>query len=132
MYSRADIEPPPSSSGDATDPKSLFPFLMATIFVGVAMVLMESLKGSQVILWTSRGDRIEPLSSWNAVPFWAAYLVLMLLYFTLLGELYKDVDDDKALQNFRKAILLAKTQSDQRTIQKKIDLLTRQKPGGNA
>ena len=44
-------------------------------------------------------------------------------YFTLLGELYKNVDRDKAKQSFEKALALAKTQTDKQTIQKKIDLL---------
>ncbi|MEP6950293.1 MAG: sigma-70 family RNA polymerase sigma factor [Ginsengibacter sp.] len=44
-------------------------------------------------------------------------------YFTLLGELYKDTDNNKAKQNFQKALLLAKTQTDKQTIQKKIDNL---------
>jgi RNA polymerase sigma factor (sigma-70 family) len=42
-------------------------------------------------------------------------------YFTLLGELYTDIDNKKAKQNFQKAFLLAKTQTDRNTIQKKID-----------
>jgi len=44
-------------------------------------------------------------------------------YFTLLGELYTDIDNNKAKQNFQKAISLAKTQTDKQTIQKKIDKL---------
>ena len=44
-------------------------------------------------------------------------------YFTLLGELYKDIDNDKANKNFQKALLLAKTQTDKQTIQKKITSL---------
>jgi len=42
-------------------------------------------------------------------------------YFTLLGELYIDIDDKKANENFKKALLMAKTQTDKQTIQKKID-----------
>ena len=42
-------------------------------------------------------------------------------YFTLLGELYTDIDNKKAKQNFQKALSLAKTQTDKQTIQKKID-----------
>ena len=42
-------------------------------------------------------------------------------YFALLGELYTDIDNSKAKQNFQKAILLAKTQADKQIIQKKID-----------
>jgi RNA polymerase sigma-70 factor (ECF subfamily) len=44
-------------------------------------------------------------------------------YFTLLGELYKDIDKGKAKQNFQKALSLAKTQTDIHTIQKKIENL---------
>jgi RNA polymerase sigma factor (sigma-70 family) len=44
-------------------------------------------------------------------------------YFTLLGELYKDIDNKIAKQNFQKAFSLAKTQTDKQTIQKKIDSL---------
>ncbi len=45
-------------------------------------------------------------------------------YFTLLGELYKDIDNKIAKQNFQKAFSLAKTQTDKQTIQKKIDSLS--------
>ncbi len=41
-------------------------------------------------------------------------------YYTLLGELYTGIDNEKALQNFQKAFELAKTVTDKRTIQKKI------------
>lgn len=44
-------------------------------------------------------------------------------YFVLLGELYKDVDPEKARQNLEKAISLAKTSTDKRTIQMKLDEL---------
>ncbi len=44
-------------------------------------------------------------------------------YFTLLGELYVGIDNNKAKQNFDKALSLAKTQTDRQTIQKKIDSL---------
>jgi len=44
-------------------------------------------------------------------------------YFTLLGELYKDTDPDKAIENFNKAIALAKTNTDKRGIQRKINQL---------
>jgi RNA polymerase sigma-70 factor (ECF subfamily) len=44
-------------------------------------------------------------------------------YFTLLGELYMDIDNEKAKQNLQKAISLAKTQTDKQTIQKKIDII---------
>jgi RNA polymerase sigma factor (sigma-70 family) len=42
-------------------------------------------------------------------------------YFTLLGELYKDIDNNKAKLNFQKAFALAKTQADKQTIQKRVD-----------
>lgn len=45
-------------------------------------------------------------------------------YFTLLGELYKEIDNKKAKENFQKAISFAKTQTDKQTIQKKIDKLS--------
>ena len=44
-------------------------------------------------------------------------------YFTLLGELYWDIDKAKAKENFQKAFLLAGTKTDRQTIQKKIDRL---------
>lgn len=44
-------------------------------------------------------------------------------YFTLLGELYTDLDNRKAKQNFQKALSLARTPTDQRIIQRKIDQL---------
>ncbi len=44
-------------------------------------------------------------------------------YWTLLGVLYTDIDNEKAKQHFQKALLLAKTQPDKQTIQKKIDTL---------
>ena len=44
-------------------------------------------------------------------------------YFSLLGELYTAVDNEKAKQNFRKALSLAKTTADKHSIQKKIDKL---------
>ena len=46
-------------------------------------------------------------------------------YFLLLGVLYSDIDDAKANKNFRKALLLAKTQTDKQTIQKRIDQLSK-------
>lgn len=45
-------------------------------------------------------------------------------YFALLGELYSDIDNLKAKQNFLQAHSLAKTQADKQSIQKKIDLLS--------
>jgi RNA polymerase sigma factor (sigma-70 family) len=44
-------------------------------------------------------------------------------YFTLLGELYTDIDNKKAKEHFEKAITLAKTKTDKQVIQKKIDKL---------
>ena len=44
-------------------------------------------------------------------------------YFTLLGELYKDNDNQKAKENFRIAFLLAKTLIDKQIIQNKLDRL---------
>jgi RNA polymerase sigma factor (sigma-70 family) len=42
-------------------------------------------------------------------------------YFTLLGELYKDIDDKKAKESLQKALSLAKTATDKETIQSKIN-----------
>jgi len=42
-------------------------------------------------------------------------------YFTLLGELYKGINDVKAKENFTKALSIAKTQADKQTILKKLD-----------
>ncbi|GAA5520646.1 hypothetical protein LQ318_02845 [Aliifodinibius salicampi] len=44
-------------------------------------------------------------------------------YYTLLGELYKDTETQKAKQYFQKALSLAKTQTDKQTILGKIDKL---------
>jgi RNA polymerase sigma factor (sigma-70 family) len=44
-------------------------------------------------------------------------------YFTLLGELYKGIDDVKAKENFTKALSIAKTQADKQTILQKLDRL---------
>lgn len=44
-------------------------------------------------------------------------------YFTLLGELYKDIDGEKAKKNLLKELQLAKSQADKQTIQVKIDRL---------
>jgi len=44
-------------------------------------------------------------------------------YFMLLGELYSDIDNEKAKQNFETALALAKTLTDKQTIQKRIDKL---------
>ena len=42
-------------------------------------------------------------------------------YFTLLGELYKEIDDAQAKLQLQNAVLSAKTDTDRLTIQKKID-----------
>lgn len=44
-------------------------------------------------------------------------------YFTLLGELYSGIDNDKAKENLQKAMALAKMHTERQTIQKKIDSL---------
>lgn len=44
-------------------------------------------------------------------------------YFTLLGELYSDIDNIKAKESFEKAFSIAKTQTDKQTIRKRIDSL---------
>jgi RNA polymerase sigma factor (sigma-70 family) len=44
-------------------------------------------------------------------------------YFTLLGELYTGVDNKKAKQNFQKALPLARTLMDKKTIQNKMENL---------
>ncbi len=44
-------------------------------------------------------------------------------YFALLGELYKDIDNKKAKENFQKALTLAKRKTDKQTIEKQIALL---------
>jgi RNA polymerase sigma-70 factor (ECF subfamily) len=44
-------------------------------------------------------------------------------HFALLGELYTDIDNNKAKQNFERALALAKTAADKNAIQKKIDKL---------
>jgi RNA polymerase sigma factor (sigma-70 family) len=44
-------------------------------------------------------------------------------YFTLLGELYREIDSNKARQNFQKALSLAKTKTDKLTIRTKLDEL---------
>lgn len=45
-------------------------------------------------------------------------------YFTLLGELYTQIDNIKAKQHLQKALSMAKTQVDQQAIQNKIDHLS--------
>ncbi|SDS91323.1 RNA polymerase sigma-70 factor, ECF subfamily [Mucilaginibacter mallensis] len=44
-------------------------------------------------------------------------------YYTLLGELYTDIDNKKAKVNFQKALSIAKTHPDKQSIQRKIDKL---------
>jgi RNA polymerase sigma-70 factor (ECF subfamily) len=44
-------------------------------------------------------------------------------YYTLLGELYTGINNQKAMENFQKAFSLAKTSTDKQTIRKKIDQL---------
>ena len=44
-------------------------------------------------------------------------------YYSLLGELYKGIDNNKAKENFKTAHTLAKTQTDKKTIKKKMDKL---------
>lgn len=44
-------------------------------------------------------------------------------YHTLLGELYKEIDNNRAKQHFRKALSLARTNTDRKTIQSNIDRL---------
>lgn len=41
-------------------------------------------------------------------------------YYTLLGELYRGVDDEKAKYNLEKALSIARTQADRQTISKKL------------
>ena len=47
-------------------------------------------------------------------------------YYTLLGELYTDLDNKKAIRHLQTALSLAKTRTDSQTIQKKIDRLEKQ------
>lgn len=44
-------------------------------------------------------------------------------YFALLGELYTGIDNDKAKQNFKKAISLARTGTDKKLLMKKMEAL---------
>jgi len=44
-------------------------------------------------------------------------------YFSLLGELHRGIDKDQAKQNFQRALQLAKTNPDKRTLQRYIDEL---------
>ncbi len=42
-------------------------------------------------------------------------------YFMLMGELYTDVDREKAIQNFRRALIMTRTETGRLAIQRKID-----------
>ena len=44
-------------------------------------------------------------------------------YFALLGELNTDIENNKAKQYFQQALEIAKTDTDRKAIQKKIDAL---------
>ena len=44
-------------------------------------------------------------------------------YFTLLGELYKDIDNDKSKLNFERGLSMAKTNADKKIIQRSLDNL---------
>jgi RNA polymerase sigma-70 factor (ECF subfamily) len=44
-------------------------------------------------------------------------------YFALLGELYSEIDNQKAKQNFKAALAIAKSAADKQAMQKKIDQL---------
>ena len=50
-------------------------------------------------------------------------------YFILLGELYSEIDQNKAKQNFEKALQLAKNNSDKQLIEKKLILINQEFPG---
>ncbi len=45
-------------------------------------------------------------------------------YFTLLGELYTDINNSKARENFEHALTITKNQTEKKLIQKKLDQLT--------
>jgi RNA polymerase sigma-70 factor (ECF subfamily) len=45
-------------------------------------------------------------------------------YHSLLGELYRDINDPKAKEHLKKALALAKTQSDKHVISEKLQTLT--------
>ncbi|HEX6223440.1 MAG TPA: sigma-70 family RNA polymerase sigma factor [Chryseolinea sp.] len=45
-------------------------------------------------------------------------------YFALLAELYADIDDNKTAENLKNALRLAKTDTDRRAIQKRLDSLS--------
>jgi RNA polymerase sigma factor (sigma-70 family) len=44
-------------------------------------------------------------------------------YFALLGELYTDIDNEKAREHFQTALSLARTATDKQALQKKLDTL---------
>jgi len=44
-------------------------------------------------------------------------------YFALLGELYAGIDNEKAIENFKKAFAIAKSNADKQAMQKRIDQL---------
>lgn len=44
-------------------------------------------------------------------------------YFVLLGELYKDMDNDKAMDHFQRAFALAKTETERRIISNRMQIL---------
>jgi uncharacterized protein (TIGR00730 family) len=67
-------------------------FLMAAIFVGVGLVLVEWLGDPRSALWNGHLADSRPLSSWETIPFWSAYILLMLLHATLLGAALIDWD----------------------------------------
>jgi RNA polymerase sigma-70 factor (ECF subfamily) len=46
-------------------------------------------------------------------------------YFMLLGDLYADIDHNKAIVNLQKAHAMAKTDTDKQAVQKKIEILFR-------
>ena len=46
-------------------------------------------------------------------------------YFALLGELYMDIDDEKAELHLRRALALSKVEGERLALQKKIDGLSR-------
>ncbi|MGD9556474.1 MAG: RNA polymerase sigma factor [Mangrovibacterium sp.] len=47
-------------------------------------------------------------------------------YFLLLGQLYQDLDDTRAMQNLERALVLAKTDPEKKAIRARIDHLSRQ------
>lgn len=47
-------------------------------------------------------------------------------YFSLMGELYTDIENEKAKQHITTALLLAKTNADKKILQKKLDKLNQE------